>query len=240
MPRGLPDYYNPDTVVMQRMVDLHALLTGIIGIYPIDGAGFMIYADNFNNTLSGWNILTAGDAAAPAVETGRAQIPPSSIVLDAGTVGGLGTNQIRRYFPALETGRVGFQIGFCFGADDIALSIVVYYQEDGTLYQGRLRIDNDGTIIIRESDGGYAVFGSLSSKMGDGYWHNVKLVIDLENDRYHKLIIGDTEWSLVAYDLYGSAVADDDYLAFIIEVNGKDNNDPKAYIGHALLTVDEP
>lgn len=76
MPRGLPDYYNPDTLVSQRVVDLTSIITAISKVTPIDGRGRMWFADTFGEGLSRWQGNAGGTGVAPVLSTELAEIAP--------------------------------------------------------------------------------------------------------------------------------------------------------------------
>ena len=110
MPRGLPDYYNPNTVLAAKMIDMGQVLTGIIGINTVDGRGRITWYDNFREGTGAWIDSSAGDATPVIASIAHSEIPPCAMRLSSGTSGGAGDGKA---YLETRTGKPSVMGGGC-------------------------------------------------------------------------------------------------------------------------------
>lgn len=240
MPRGLPDYYNPDTLVAQRLVNINDLVTGLVGVNSIDGLGTLQWYDTFGAGITAWRATGAGDGAAPVSSTTRAFIPPASAKLLAGTLGGGGQSQMEHEFMLEDVAKVG-------------LETALWYQSNAPEYRFRFRYDNPGdpremVLAITPTSGEVEIFTptgvptiySIPAAPAVGLWLNVKMVGDFDLLTYERLIIGQDRLDLTSYELDQPLPRIDGHAT--IQFNGVivDAVSRTGYVGYVLLTMDEP
>lgn len=240
MPRGLPDYYNLSTVVSQRVVDLHTVLSVIMGVGPIDGRGRIAFFDNFKEGLYGWELTKAGNGVAPDPSTSYAELPPVSARFQAGTLGGSGISRMTRYSNLKDLTSVGLEASIRWVSRDSIIVLYIVLSTDTHSYEGTLKIDSSNGVVSYFSGGvdhTIVTLGDLTTQAG---WTPFKLVVDFATGRYVRAVIGQA-----SYDISGpipdSGPSLVNYqLRTTIEATGNDTVTAYAYCGHAVVTTDEP
>ncbi len=241
MPRGLPDYYNPDTIVAQRLANVEEVVTAVQRMASMDNRGRTIVFEHFNENLSGWDTVKGGDGVVGSIKTDDAYIPPSSLYIDAGTSGGSGLSYVRKHIVLGETKRLGLETAIMYRSDAPLYELILLYNRAGTNYEGRLTVNPTDGVINVGVPGDYDIVGEIGFNAdASNSWLPLKLVADFEDNIFVRALIGQRQIDLTDYPLTASSVASPGLARFILwaEAIQAANND--AYFGYAALTVDEP
>jgi hypothetical protein len=240
MARGLPDYYNPDTAVSQRVVDMHSILSVIMGMGQIDGRGRIQYYETFKEGLYGWELIRSGNGVDPAVTTSLAELPPVSVELNAGTLAGSGISQVNRYTNLRDLTSVGFEVSLNWGSRDSVVILYIKLQTPLHDYEATLTI-NSNTGLVTYLTGGVetpiATLGDLTAQAG---WTPFKLVVDFTTGTYKRAVVGQTAYDLAGPIPDGGGTLINSQLLTTLQVNSNDTVAAYVYLGHAVITTDEP
>lgn len=241
MPRGLPDYYNPDTLVSQRLANIEEIVTALRGVSGIDNRGHTLFYDDFHSNLSDWYLDLGEDGANPVISTARSYSPPSSCLLDAGTSGAGGDSVMQKHIQLAASINLGFEASFFYHEDAPRLRMDIVYNLAGDKFVGQLEIWPATGVIGIWATGGLVVIGNVGYNAdSEGTWLSLKLVGDFLNGNYVRALIGQTQVDLSAYALAFSPVAVPDRAEFWLVCNAANAVTNLAYVGHAAGTVDEP
>lgn len=240
MPRGLPDYFNPDTLVAQRLANMDELLTALRGISSVDNRGRTLYFDNFANGEHGWQNTKTGDGVVPIASTNQAEVAPSSLEMDSGTDTGGGACQSVKRFRLFNVRKAGLEFSFAYYANTPWIQAAFYYNDGTASYQGILVIDYDASKLYLYDGAVKTEVMDLPSDAGAIAWLPIKLVIDIEAGTNLRLIVGQTEIDVTGYDLKSSPTSLEGILQIQFNTDAQDDGTNIAYIGHVNVTIDEP
>ncbi len=240
MPRGLPDYYNPNTAVSQRIVDMHSILSVIMGIGQIDGRGRIHFYDTFKEGILGWVVGRSGNGLNPVATTLNAETPPVSILLDSGTSGGGGSSSLKRYANLRDLTAIGFEVSLNWGARDSITTLFIKLQTPTHNYEATITITSNTGLVTYLSGGvdkPIVTLGDLTAQAG---WTPFKLVADFTDGTYKRAVVGQTSYDLAGPipDAGGTIV--NSQLLTTLEVVSNDVVAAYVYLGHAVITTDEP
>ncbi len=241
MPRGLPDYYNPDTLVSQRLANVEEVVTAVQKLANIDNRGRTLFFDSFGEGLSSWLTSQEGDGVAAVSSTTRALIPPASAFLDAGTSGGGGVSNMIKQFHLGASALLGWETSLLYTNTAPDYRMFTYYNLEGNNFFARLDIQPlTGIVRIWVPDEFITVANIGYNGRVNGPWLLVKLVADFANGKYVRALVGHLEIDLSSYSLDSSAVAAPDLSAFWLSVAAVRAVTNYGYVGHVIATVDEP
>jgi len=240
MARGLADYYNPETELGQRIVDLTSVMTAITGIAPLDGRGRIVYFDTFKNGLAAYEVNKWFDAELPAVVNTTAEIPPACIKFNPGTFTGDGTTllALNRYIYGMTHCGVDFSIAHTNSQQVLELNFLS--RPGDKYYCAALQYNMSDNTLAIETNEGWITIDTLKEMIGLYAFKPFKLVADFENGYYKRLFAAYRFYDLSDYKLYQAE--EDGQGVFIVRfISVPLADDPAAlYLGHIILTTDEP
>jgi len=241
MPRGLPDYYNPDTIVSQRLANVEEVVTAVRGIGSIDNRGRTLFFDPFHETIKGWELLKSGDGEYPVLAAYRVLIPPSSAYFDTGTSGGDGLSQLMKRFHLGASTRLGFEAHILHNVLCPNYKLRMFYDLGGVEFTARLEfLPATGALRIFVSNNwveiGNTGYGGYSGEI----WLPLKLVADFESGQYVRALMGQEQIDLSSYSMDSSLILPPGIAAFDIRCEAANAGENSGFAGFANITVDEP
>ncbi len=240
MPRGAPDYNNQNYSVARADVDFSSLLLALKGANSIDGLGRIMFFETFDRGLGAWDKFVSGTGTAPKLSVSNVEIAPVSVVLEASNGAAVGVSGIRRGFNTTQAGRYGVQTSFYNTGGDFYIEIVLIGRSDTRYYEATLRISMLNSTVEIRTPSGYVQVVELPTDLGLLMYAQVKLVADFETGKYARLIIGQDIIPLTQ-DIYTpSASVGENSVIVQIDANDNNHSGDQLYIGHVILTADEP
>jgi len=241
MPRGLPDFYNPDYGVAGSSRDLNPLILATLGFNSVDGFGRVLFVDDFQSSINHWNANHNGGASDPVLSNDYADHGLTSLKCDSGAAAALDVSYVRRDFMIQECHRVGIEFSAYVSGMPQEIEVTFSKRFGQVAYDCMVYIDRDNTLIgIYTPSGGVTVF--TDALLTNYYaWVQIKVVVDFDTGKYSHLIVGQEKYDLSQYDLYTWNTGADDNR-FMIEMAAYSDGlfaNP-CYFGHVILTVDEP
>lgn len=240
MPRGLPDYYNPDTLVSQRLANVEEIVNHQRGIASLDNRGRTLWFTRFADGVADWYKANVGDGSDPAASTTLALVAPNSMLLAAGTDSGNGLSQATKRVYVKDIRKAGFEFSVYYDADLADTNFGFNYYNGTNRVQGLVRVDRDAKAIQVADNGTPVTVASLPTSAAAGFWLMIKFVVDFENEVYERLLIGLKQYDISEYALELIANSDQGALFTRFTSYPVDDNTNVAYVGHAALTIDEP
>ncbi len=238
--RGLPDYFNADTQVAQRLVDLTSVMAVIKGIPPIDGRGRIAYIDAFLEGLTAWVLLKGGDSSGFAVTTLGAEVPPCCALCTTGTAAGGGYSTMRKDFFTSFASKMGIEIAWNITPGDTLMIVSMHWYTSAGRLTGQAILNTDTGDIKLVTAGVDPVVANISPSIFSFAYYPIKLVCDFRTGFYSRLIVGQEEIDVSSIPLEHAAFTGIGEVITSIQVEAAGTGDETVKIGHYVLTLDEP
>jgi hypothetical protein len=240
MPRGGPDYGNPGYQIAVPQLDTGDLLVGMRGLNSCDGRGRLFFLDTFGEGASGWAPMVTAGVPNPFGYMYQAEVPPVCLKMDVSAVPGTSTGGLKRDWNSSNTNRIGLEVGVNWGTFRASLKISLRTRAAVGYTYGTLTLQNDGQVLIRDAAFTNRLITTVPTPASGNAWMPLKIVTDSERKIWVRIVIGQDEYDVSKYGLWPDATAwnDDIYAELLaISVAGGYNT---VYLGHVILTLDEP
>ena len=242
MPHGLPDWWGAapksTTYGLQDMAELAVRLGGISSF---DRRGDIIFMEDFASGTA--RVYTSGTGtgydAYPAIDA-----PLSGgihLMLQTGNAAG---NQAwlskELVYPAL--GCIGIECAFVARRDQhyFFLRLFEYLTSESREYRAIYDIVN-GTVKVQHSDGQYHLVGVPGlTYLGYNDYNVMKMVIDILNVKYIRVLFNDHTYIADAYQPYVTAGSYRKCMAADVEVTANVANSMPVPIDNFIVTQNEP
>lgn len=240
MPRGLPDYYNPSTLVSSRMVDLTSVFSAAMGIPPLDGRGRIMWIDTFGEGVSAWRLDKDTDGVAAHAYGGFSEIAPLCAALGPGTKAKDGFSGIIRDTYLGTPTSLGFEIGFWFAGNNAYIQQEIQYFNNSQLMWMKVRIYGATGEVKLVHKTGEALIADLQSLFLSRAWYTSKLVVDPVSKRGVRWLLGPTQYDISDYQMFTGSGTYNLYTSNTVYVHPVTDGAQSVYLGHAILTIEEP
>ncbi|KKL00879.1 hypothetical protein LCGC14_2628140 [marine sediment metagenome] len=242
MARGLPDYgQQMEQHAIAGMADLGEAVARLDSINIFDRRGFTIWQDDFEAPGLKWITQIAGGGTFPVLSTTQAWMGIQSVYLLVGAAVP-DRSRILKYFPLVRLGKIGFEFFTflsVFTPSHLRLLVILY---DGTnASQTELRLDNQARTATIVTPAGNIVVATFAFPLiAFNAFIPIKLVIDMDTDRYVRLLIGPVEIDLSAHALIVVGPTTQRLLEVHLELVGSAAAIGFSYIDNFILTQNEP
>ena len=242
MPRGQPDYgIMTQTSVASGISDPGEAAARLGSINVYDRRGWTAWMDNFEAPNLKWDTASSVGGVLPTLSTIRAPMGIQSVRLHTAGLGGEWA-QIAKGFPLLRLGKVGIEfwiylVSFAPNYMRVRLNI-----GDGVdISQAELRLDfATTTATIVTPTGNIPVSTNCFNTPVNEVFVPIKLVVDMDTDRYVRLLIGPDEIDLSAHALVDGGATTDRFLNVSMRLLGSFLTQGVAYVDNFILTQNEP
>ena len=242
MAHGTPDWgVTAGAVTVYQLTDMGELAVRLGSIVTHDRRGDVIWFDGFEDGLAKWTTATFGAGAAVDLSVARARNGLFSARLVAGSDGGqVGRLDKTVPFPVLSP--MGAEVSFALqqNIDELEFVFDIYDGVDVTQYSITWS-DTNNNLLYRDSNGDNQELASgVDLSMVLNLFHTLKLVVDMENKVYARLILDQTEYSLAG--IAALAIADVTSAAVRIRVNliGRVGSNDVIRVDDVIITQNEP
>lgn len=240
MPRGLPDYYNPDTVVSQRLQSLDGVVAAQLGLSPIDNRGRLIWFDRFGDGLAAWILGSTGTGNNPVCSIAESEIPPASAYLQAAAAAPSGQSSMYRYMHVFGVSSMGLETSMLFNNTCGELYMGLSYDNSIHTYSAILYYYPGAHIFQIVDDVTNRTIKTMPTPSTTGFWVPIKIVADVESGKWVRAVIGMDQFDLSGYSLQSvgsvySGRAGINLISIMTSGSGA-----ATYLGHIYLTTDEP
>lgn len=240
MPRGLPDYYNPDTLVSQRLANVEEIVTALRGVPSLDNRGRTIFFDNFKDGVAAYYLTSGGDGSDAVADTSIAEVPPNSLYFECGTDAGSGSSTAWRIIRSIAAKKVGFEVSIGFTAALPDITCMLRYDDGDNQLEGRWELDGNNGIITVWDVNTPKVIATMTAEPGRTGWLPIKIVLDFENRVYTRCLVGLSSIDVSDYSLRSIATAYEGQLSLYLNGTAQDDATNEMYVGHIAITADEP
>lgn len=206
-----------------------------------DRRGDVFLIDNFKNGLAKWKLTGSGDGNSQILTADRARSGGYSVKL----VGGLTTAYHARmcnYFPYPILSKWGFETHFLYGSAFNYMLFGIDKYTGTQLVTSAIKFDRlNSKLQYYDDEGEYQDIADFSIYEGDYLFNAVKVVLDLENNKYHRLIFNENTYPLSDYNM---RITDPHYgrprIEFYIQLYSRSGENDYIFVDNIIITQNEP
>jgi hypothetical protein len=241
MPRGYEDWGVAPNALAFHQVDIGELSVRLGYPERYVRSGKTIFIDTFEDLSLAYERNHIANNQRYVISTERSVTGISSLKVVPGN-GGSGEGQITRYLAGVVSGKYGITC-MVYPHVDMDVIVVHLYRYTGTqLLRGNIQINwFNGNLFISQTAGN-TVIGSTPAGILNSInvFSLIKLVIDINNQRYDYVRINDTVFDLSQYSLAVINSTTVPSLGFSFYCADFDLSQNPLYVDNVVLTYDEP
>lgn len=243
MARGHPDYNVADISFFSVDNSNADIIAERAGFSRLDNRGRVIWFDDFRQGLFRWSLQNNGTGLDP-VHLYSEELSVGfhgAVKLDAVANNGVSQMDTSLVLPVSKRLGVEVSIRLISGFGDVEINLSHNYS--GTTAR-------DAIFYIAASTGAIKIYDNLTSRTVFtpsnvsqllNSWITVKFVVDLENNRWMRAMLGNQQFDLSSYALRTGASSLNGFTEVIIRNTGIDaTNKEEWYCGYVVISGDEP
>lgn len=242
MARGHADYGTDKTAGVKRTItDLAELAVRLGSIVNVYQSGNVLFAIDFDSTISPVKASSVGAGSNVALDTTRSVQGAGSVLLYVANVSP-GNVTIQQLYGATFSGKIAIGFWFQVRANLDKFSITLGYEGASARYHGSVVYSETNTKWQYEDSGGtFQDIVSLPSAYDyqNEVWHFVKLIIDTDVDEYVSLQIDNDTYDISGNALYSLSLADEQTLFWEIKLFELAGKTPTLNIDNLTTTINE-
>lgn len=242
MPRGQPDWgIYTQTPVASGISDPGeaAARLGSINIY--DRRGWTVWMDDFEAPALRWSASSSVGGTLPILSSIRAWMGVQSAYFVTAAVA-LEYAALQMSFPLVRLGRVGEEFFIWLTSKTPGyFSIYLLIYDGSNISRAELLLDSQARNATIVTPAGIEVVATnCFNTMAFEVWVPVKLVVDMDTDRYVRLLIGPQEIDLSPHSLIDGGATTEKQLWISMALVGGVIGGMTAFVDNFILTQTEP
>jgi hypothetical protein len=209
MARGAPDYSNVKVGEYSIRLDDMGEMAARLGSPMIyDRGGEVILIDTFQYGLTGWNSEATGTNAAVTLNNAYWQTGGYSAKLMGGS-DGTRRGSIYRNLALVNMDSIALEARALIHEDVETVEVDIILYDGTTRYWADLAytVATDELKVYDENGAMQTISGTVSPNTQSYTFNFIKLVLDWENKRYHKVLFNGFKYDISEYDLKSDADA---------------------------------
>lgn len=147
-----------------------------------------------------------------------------------------------KYYSPSTLGKAGYEIALHAGNPCHYINLNMRHYDGSTLLSAILQLHSfDSTIKIQTTGGVFVTIATGFTPVSAIHmYHMCKLVVDFSTGYYKRALINETEYNLSQYPLLATASAVAKQHNFIVNLTPNVGTPSEAYVGHIIITGNEP
>ena len=242
MAHGQPDFgmYSLASTIY-KLADMGELAARLGSIDTFDRRGDVVWLDDFEDNIAKWLVTSLGTGAGVALSTEAARNGAKSAKITTGNAQN-DYASIAKYLGSLVTGEVGAEISFTLSDSLIKVMLYLFYYDGTNQHFAGIdyRLDNDTLYYVNAAGGTSVIAAGVALAASQYLFHTIKLVIDLKNDKYARLILDGVEYDLSSYSYQVTASAAGPFFIMQFEAQTNVADNISIYADDAIITQNEP
>jgi len=240
--RGQPDYgLYTQTPVASGISDPGEAAARLGGINVYDRRGWTVWMDDFELPELRWAAFSSIGSPDPVLSTDDRWMGAQSVYF-ATVAGVIQFSELIKSLPLIRRGRVGFEFFIrleTHGVGRFHFPIDIY---DGTnLSEAALSLNVEARIVSIQTPLGIIPIATDCFRiLPNTLWTPIKLVLDMDTDKYVRLIVGPDEYDISAYGMVVGAPSTEKHIQINPVLDGDATDDQHAYFDNFILTQNEP
>jgi len=242
MVHGAPDNFEvQQKATIFRLDDMAELAARLHSPNTFHRLGEVVLLDSFENGIDTWESEDIGATSDFSISSSKYKTGGFSAKLAAGNLADDYMN-IGRNIQILNECKIGFEFSFAFSTVHAIIDFKLGYHNGTDIYNANAIFNTtNNTLSIQKSDG---LFKTISSSIklykGLSIFHTTKLIIDIKNKKYDKIIINNNIFNLEDYGLYDSGDSIWEYLYFTIKLQTTGAGTTYTWLDDIIITQNEP
>ncbi|KKM27271.1 hypothetical protein LCGC14_1576360 [marine sediment metagenome] len=242
MGRDLPDWGAlPGPLTVHEVTDLGELAARLGSVVTYHRGGIVVFVDDFANGLTRWTTAIGGAGDVVDLSLVRTLSGPfSARLLAASAVSPIA--EIGLELPKQIASRMGGEFAFAVDTTTSIIELTLSQYDGSNLLRATVRYSPvDETLQYLDADGNYVTKATGIALLTEAnVFHNMKLVTDLENEEYVKVLLDDTAYSLTDVALRKTASALLERFSMLIWNRGRVGASDTVYVDRVIVTQNEP
>ena len=240
--RGQPDYgITTQTPVASGISDPGEAAARLGSINVYDRRGWTVWMDAFEASVLNWPVFGAPPGINPVLDSTFAWMGAQSLLFQTNAVGAQ-YSWVAKYFPLIRLGRVGVEFWLYYlGAANGCFTALVETYDGTNRAAGTLCLDMVArTAEINTPAGWITVANNCFNTAPVNSFLPFKLVIDMDSDRYTRLLAGPRDIDISSHLLFPGPVTTDYALLIEFRLASTAADVQKAWLDNFILTQNEP
>jgi hypothetical protein len=237
-----PDFIQSTTPHSNPVEITRAELAVRLGFpHVFERTGNVLFYETFAHGISDWHPLQNPIANKPLLSSrGLLNSPYCAVLVSDGTAAGFSTIRKDLGYPYLTTFGMEFSFQPSTNIGELFFGIIVY---TGDTKHSVWAYYNDSVYkwyVLDDTPAYQEVLTYCIGAHDHTNWHTVKLVVDMVNLRYARLMVDNEDVGLSAYTPRADADATDPYIYLGIDSFTLGTRIFDIYIDNVILTINEP
>jgi len=243
MAHGTPDWgVTAGAVTIYQLTDMAELAVRLGSIVTHDRRGDVVWFDGFEDGLEKWSTFAPADGGSVDLSTARARNGQYSARLVSDEGGAVGT-RIDKTIPFPVASPMGAEFSFMLEQHIGWLELIfdIYDGDAATQYFVTWSDANDNLTYLDFECAPQVIASGVDLSMAVNLFHTMKLVVDMENHAYARLILNQTEYPLAGIAAYVDPT-DKTSAALRVRINvtGRAGENDVIRVDDVIITQNEP
>ncbi len=210
-------------------------------IKSFDKRGEILFMDDFEDTTLKWEVDGSGTGWAVARSNAFAKTKDYSMKLTAGNAEDNAAYMDHyHYFPVKKS--IGAELSFALGSDLKIIETTLHLYSGAYYYAASCRYwpQLDKLYVEHAPSGWVEVASDVDLYEHDNLFHALKIVIDLDTEKWVRVMLNDVEYDVSAESIWKATNTTTPYLFNRIQLYNNAAGNHYAYIDDVVLTQNEP
>lgn len=242
MAHGTPDWQQTSGVsTVYQLTDMAELAVRLGSIVSFDRAGDIVLMEDFEQGLSAVHHGSGGAGAASYLSMLHKKSGQFGLCLVAGS------DEERyayysNYSGIVQLSKLGLETSFTIDDNTMSLEFIITYLTGDTQIDSCVTLNfQAGTIAILDDTFASVVIDTLPMTWANrDIFYTLKMVVDMANKTYRKLLVFGQQYDLSAYNLYSSASVLGAIAVIQIYHYSRAGENPTIYLDNVIMTQNEP
>lgn len=223
------------------LADLGELAARLGSIVTYDRRGEVIWLDDISKGVAPYYQTLNGTGSEVYTHNENSLFSGFTMRLVAGSDGGKLAN-ISKDFSPMVLSKIGIEVGVSFPTDFDRFSVIITRYDGSHYHTALIQLDEvNDDIEIWKDDGTWEVIqSSISFTTSTTIYKRIKLVADMENLVYTRLLFDDLIFDLSSYGIRASVSAANPFHRINLSLVGRAANNDYCDVGYVIITDNEP
>lgn len=242
MAHGSPDFgATAQKSTVYGLLDIAELAVRLGSICTFDRRGDVIFIDDFEASLLKWQVGSLGIGWSATLNNTYARYGAQTVKMVSST--GVGQYvYITRALPIVVPSKIGLEAAFSLGSSEMDFELHAHFYNGTNKYNYKFKYDTDSKAVqIYDVTAGWVTLGTKNLRTLGWLFHQVKLVVDYNSQKFVRLLLNESAYDISAYSPEVSGNDTAPYVAVqIYNIAQVAAASPVIWIDDFIMTQNEP